>query len=389
MRVALGALHCELKHLKSSAGASNPEKRHDHEETRMSSNWFVGRSVAFLLAFALVCPVLGAAQTCLTGNDLDSGARNALEQTAQQYFRMSAAGDYAGLKAAAAPSLASNFAGVETAVSEHKADFAGAQATPTAIYVLENASKTTMERGEFYCGIFNSQDRVGFVIPNLAPGRFAVVTQDVTGSKQPVKLTVVLQQQGNRWALAGYTVKPAQVGGHDMNWYINQARQYKARGQNFAAYLYYLEAWYLSQPVAIEYTVQQDKLADEMQQAKPPDWPTQQTPLLIPAGGAPVSLQTSGAQAASQTTGTVGGKTYRVTQIFPDGVGNDLDLIVKYQAVTDVSNTSAAFQDNMAVIKAIVAKYPELRAAFAGVVARAVDPSGRDYGSLLAMKDVK
>jgi hypothetical protein len=70
-------------------------------------------------------------------------------------------------------------------------------------------------------------------------------------------------------------------------------------------------------------------------------------------------------------------------------VGDDLDLIVKYQATTDVSNTAVAFQDNMAVIKGIVAKYPELRSAFAGVVARAVDPSGRDYGSLLAMKDVK
>ena len=54
-----------------------------------------------------------------------------------------------------------------------------------------------------------------------------------------------------------------------------------------------------------------------------------------------------------------------------------------------LSNTAAAFQDNLAVIKAVVARYPELRDAFAGVVARAVDSSGRDYGSLLAMKDVK
>ena len=43
----------------------------------------------------------------------------------------------------------------------------------------------------------------------------------------------------------------------------------------------------------------------------------------------------------------------------------------------------------MAVIKALVAKYPEVRDAFAGVVARAVDPTGRDYGTLLAMKDIK
>jgi hypothetical protein len=74
--------------------------------------------------------------------------------------------------------------------------------------------------------------------------------------------------------------------------------------------------------------------------------------------------------------------------MFPLAVGNDLDLIVKYE-VPDISNSTQTFQDNMAVIKALVSKYPELREAFVGVVARAVEPSGRDYGSLLAMKDIK
>ncbi len=334
----------------------------------MSSNSFVARSsFAFLLIIALAWPLSMAAQNCLTADDLDTGARNALEQTAQSLFHMSAAGDYAGLKAAAVSSLASNFGGVEAAVTDHKADFAGAQATPAALYVLENTSQTATPRAEFYCGIFNSQDRVGFVIPNLAPGRYAVVTENVSGGRQPVRLTMVYQQQGNRWALAGYTVKPMQVGGHDANWYLAQARQYKARGENMAAYLYYLEAWDLSQPVEIEYTIQQDKLADEMQQAKPADWPSPQQPM---------SLMGSG-------------KIYRITQLFPAAVGGDLDVVIKYQATTDISNTAAAFQDNTAVIKAFVAKYPDLRSAFTGVVARAVESSGRDYGTLLAMKDVK
>ena len=64
------------------------------------------------------------------------------------------------------------------------------------------------------------------------------------------------------------------------------------------------------------------------------------------------------------------------------------DLVVKYQAA-DVSNTAQAYQDNIALIKALLAKYPEFRDGFSGVVARAVDTSGRDYGSLLQMKDVK
>jgi len=95
----------------------------------------------------------------------------------------------------------------------------------------------------------------------------------------------------------------------------------------------------------------------------------------VPAAGSPADL-------------VAGARTYKLTSMFPLPVGNDLDLIVKYE-VPDISNSTQTFQDNMAVIKALVTKYPELREAFAGVVARAVEPSGRDYGSLLAMKDIK
>jgi hypothetical protein len=85
---------------------------------------------------------------------------------------------------------------------------------------------------------------------------------------------------------------------------------------------------------------------------------------------------------------SAGGKIYHLTEIFPLAVGNDFDLVVKYQSA-DVSNTARAFQENTAVIKALVAKFPEFREAFAGVVARAVEPSGHDYGSLMAVKDIK
>jgi hypothetical protein len=83
-----------------------------------------------------------------------------------------------------------------------------------------------------------------------------------------------------------------------------------------------------------------------------------------------------------------GGKTYKVTDMFPVPVVRDFDLVVKYQSA-DVSDNGKTFQDNMAVIKALLAKYPEFRDAYAGIVVRAVEPSGRDYGSMMAMKDIK
>ena len=54
-----------------------------------------------------------------------------------------------------------------------------------------------------------------------------------------------------------------------------------------------------------------------------------------------------------------------------------------------VSDTGQTFQDNTAVMKALVTKYPELRDAFGGVVARGVESSGKDYGTMMPMSGLK
>ena len=126
------------------------------------------------------------------------------------------------------------------------------------------------------------------------------------------------------------------------------------------------EARGLISPLPFMSTLATDKLYDESQSAQPAD---------VPSNGKTVDL-------------AAGSVTYKLTAIFPEVVGSELDLIVKFQTPS-ISDTNLAYQNNIAVIKALVAKYPEVRDVFAGVVARAVDPGGRDYGTLLAMKDVK
>ncbi|MGA9075024.1 MAG: hypothetical protein WB368_12990, partial [Candidatus Sulfotelmatobacter sp.] len=153
---------------------------------------------------------------------------------------------------------------------------------------------------------------------------------------------------------------------HNSDWFLTQAREFKTKGQTHNAWFYYLEARSLISPLPFMSTATTDKLYDESQKAQSAD---------LPADGKTVDL-------------SAGTSTYKLVDLFPEVVGNELDLIVKYQAA-DVSNTNQAYQNNIAVMKALVAKYPELREAFAAVVARAVDPSGRDYGTLLAMKDIK
>ena len=327
------------------------------------------RLVIFAMSMLLLdMPAL--AQSCLSANDMDPAMRSALTSAAQRYFDMSAKGDVFNLKQNSIPSLAANFAGIETAVIDNRAAFAAAQASPRPPFLLQAQGTNPNPRAEFLCGVFGSQgqtrDSAVFVIPNLPPGNYGVVVLDISGAKGPYTLTLVLQQMGNDWKLGGYYARPAEIAGHDAPWFIDRARQFKAKGQTHNAYFYFLQARSLLAPVDFMSTLQTDKLYDEAQSVLPSD---------IPTGGNTTDLAAAG-------------KTYKLTSVFPLAVGNDLDLIVKYQSA-DVSNTTQTFQDNMAVIKALVTKYPELRDAFAGVVARAVEPSGKDYGSLLAMKDIR
>jgi hypothetical protein len=130
--------------------------------------------------------------------------------------------------------------------------------------------------------------------------------------------------------------------------------------------MYYLKARELMVPVPFMSTMETDKLYDESQTAQVPDAPSAENPVDVLAGG----------------------KTYRFTSIFPVGIDSDIDLVAKYQCPS-VANTAQTYQDNLAAIKALVAKYPEYRDGFSAIIARAVEPSGKDYGTMLAVKDIK
>jgi hypothetical protein len=301
---------------------------------------------------------------------MDAAVRTALETTAKRYFEMAARGDSATLQQNSIATVAANFTGIETAVKDNQAEFNGAQAAVRPPFVLTAEGSAPQPRAEFLCGIFGKSgqtpDSAVFVLHNLPPGKYGVVIIDVKGSHDPRTLTMILQQVGTDWKLAGFYVRPLQVNGHDGEWFIQRARDFKAKGQTRNAWLYYHEALALLSPVDFMSTLVTDRLYDEMQAVQPSD---------LPVNGATVDVSS-------------GAKTYRVTEVFPLAVGNDLDVVVKYQAA-DVSNTAQTYEQNLVVTKAVLAKYPEFRDAFAGVVVRAVEPSGRDYGSLMPMKDIK
>lgn len=321
----------------------------------------------FLLSFFV--PV-ARAQTCESSSEMDARVLAAITTAGQRYFDMAARNDAASLKQNAIPTLVPEFGGIENLLKERQTDLAGAQATVKNALLLDNDQGTPNTRAEFYCGVFGKNGQTAsssaFYLDNLPPARYAVVLLDATSAQSRIMFSEVLQQVGNDWKLGGLYIKPAQIGAHDSSWFLTQARQYKSKGRTHNAWLYYIEARNLTSPVPFMSTLATDKLYDESQSLQPAD---------LPAAGKTADL-------------LAGNTTYKLTAAFPEAVGNDLDLIVRYQSA-DASNTNQAYQDNVNVIKALVAKYPELRDAFAAVVARAVDASGRDYGTLLAMKDIK
>jgi hypothetical protein len=335
----------------------------------MRVNWLLFCARDHRVALAILLAVLSSvalAQTCFNGPELEVSTKNAIESGARKYFDMSAHGDVAGLKANAIPAIAGDFGSIEQAVVTNKQFLAGGQPTITGTYLLDaTQAKAPLPRADFYCGIYNSPDRIAFFIPNLPPGRYAIVFQKV-GGKDPITLTLILQEMAGAWKVAGYYPRLGSIGGHEGQWYLARAREFKSKGQSLNAWLYYLTAWDLLAPVDFMSTPQLDKIADEMQATRPGDVPSTASPLSLSAGG----------------------RIFKITEMAPVTIDDNLDLRVQYQT-PDAANAGLAPQDNTAVIKALVAKYPELRDAFYAVVARAVDDNGHEYVSVQPMKDIR
>jgi hypothetical protein len=331
----------------------------------------IGRLIyVFIALLFAVCASGAMAESCQMASDMDGATRAALTNTALHYYDLIAKGDTAALRQASIPSLAADFSGIETTIKDNQPALAGVTATARPPFLLDQDATATSTRSEFFCGVFGrtgqTADSAAFSLNSLAPGKYGVVILDAPSPKGAHMVSFVLQQIGSDWKLGGLYIKAAQSGGHDSNWFIQRAQDFQKKGQAHDAWLYYLVARSLISPLPFMSTAATDKLYDDSQKVQPADFP---------ADGKTTDL-------------TAGSTTYKLIALFPELVGNDLDIIVRYQ-VPDISNTNQTYQANIAVMKALLAKYPELRDAFSGVVARAVDPNGHDYGTLLAMKDIK
>lgn len=334
-----------------------------------------GASLRFLqlgaLALLALCPAIGLAQTnCETSSDMDAATQTALTNTALHYYDLIAKGDSATLRQNSIPALTADFSGIAATITANQSALAAAAPTARPAFLLTAQGTEPLPHAEFFCGVFGRNGQTSgsaaFYLNGLAPGKYGVVILDAPSAKGVYTVSEILQQQGSDWKLGGLYIKDAHFNGHDSNWFISQAEAFQKKGETHNAWLYYVVARTLISPLPFMSTAATDKLYDESQKVQPADFPEEGKTSDLSAGAA----------------------TYKLIALFPEVVGNDLDLIVKYQ-VPSIADSNQTYESNMAVMKALVSKFPELRDAFTSVVARAVDPSGHDYGTMLAMKSIK
>lgn len=288
-----------------------------------------------------------------------------MESTAQRIFEQASHGDVDTMRSNSIPSLQSNFGDITGAVNDNKAAMQGAKSQVRTSFLIDTGA-TPSPDGRFYCGVFGASGMnaggAEFYIPGLSPGKYAIVIQDVTGPKGPYALTTVFQEQ-NGWKLAGFQFRPESARGHDGLWYLQQARDYKNKGQNHNAWFYYVTSWDLMAPVTFMNTKLLSKIVDESGGVQPKD---------LPSGGKAISYSANG-------------KTYNITDISVIRNDNSFDLSIKYSVASTADFASTA-ADARNLATAYVNQYPELKDAFNNVWAHAIDANGGDVPGVVSLK---
>lgn len=321
----------------------------------------------FLLLAVLVSNAAHG-QTCSSGSDLDAQVRTSLHTTGRSVYHYIQKGDIFSIKSNTIDSLANSpgFNDIQQAITDTKSNFVG-EPTLKGAWLLDASSQTgTIQRAEFYCGIFNSPDRVGFILNNLPAGKYALVVEQ-GGGASPMVMSVVLQVVNHSFKIAGLYLRPTSVNGHDGQYYLQQAKQLNSQGNKDVAFLNYGLARELIAPVDFETNTELEKLDDEADAVSPPN---------LPVNG-PVNL-----------TGP-DGKSYQVTSVRPQVTTKDgLRLLVR-QSVPDATNTGASTVANFGLAKAAITKWPQLRDNFQSMLLIAADQQGRTYGTILKITDIK
>lgn len=318
---------------------------------------------------ALCLPAGAWGVSCTTQSEMTQAQRSVFEQAAQRLGKQIQAGNVAAVRGSTIAAVAGRFGPISGTIEQVAPQIQKASLTVNALYGLK---ATDIQAGagttEFFCAVPNSSLVVTVTIPQLPPGDYAIAVLHATGVANPQQITLILQNEPTgsaEWKLAGLYVRPLTEAGHDGVWYWKQARQFAAKKQNWNAWFYYRTAEFLLNPADFFSSPNLEKLRKETEAVKPQELPGK-SPLVVQAGG----------------------QGLEITGMRADVFQGALDLVIDYHAksVTGPVETRSQIVELM---KALLAKYPELRTGFHGLWVYAHYEQGQPFAIELPMDQIQ
>lgn len=292
-------------------------------------------------------------EICTTQSQMKDQDRDTLASAARGIAAKVQANDANGLKAETIAEFAGDFGPMQSLIAETAPKLTGGVLRVDQIYLLDASQLKPGQGGaeaQFFCALNKSANDAEFLIPGLTPGVYAFAVVEVTGSKTPWVVPMLLRREHERWLLAGIYPRAKEAGGHDGLWYWREARRLAGEKQRWNAWLYYGGAEALLTPAGFVQSTHLQKLRDEQRAAAPP---------ALSAGiGNDVPLVVKGQD----------GKQYQFTSLgIDDTLGRDKVDVSAHLRVDPIGDPIAARKRNDDAMRALLAAYPELRSSFHGI----------------------
>lgn len=295
---------------------------------------------------ALALPLAARAATCTTQAEMSTADRNALADAGALLGEAVIQQDDSGLHAALLPAEAGAWTGIQAAVDDAAPLMKNGKIELRNLYLLDASMQPATADTQFFCSNANGTINVTIAMRNLPPGKYAVVLADAAGAAMDGQIGLILAWD-NGWKLAGLTIRPGALDGHDGVWYWTHARELAANGHPWSAWFCYQVAHALLLPVDFLSSPNLEKLETEQSQI------------------------TGSPQSAFPYSIPVGDRTWKVDSIRADLTLNHADLAVAYES-TGVTDPAALRTEAVSVLSALLKAHPALRDNFHGLWAVAV-----------------
>jgi hypothetical protein len=329
----------------------------------------IGQRAPLLLA--LTCagamgPRANAA-SCTTQAQMTPSQRDSLVSAAQNILVQVQQGDVQSIRANTLAAVAADFDAIASSVTTLQPLLQHAAITIDNLYALDaSAEPQGAPRTDFYCG--SPVVTLNFV--GLPSGTYAFVIVHGTGVPKPQQVSLMLAKTADtHWMLAGIFSKPMTEADHDGLWYWVSARKFAEKKMEWNAWLYYRLAVELLAPVEFLSSSNLDKLHHEADALHPAGLP----------GTDPVMINANGS-------------AFTITEVDTTSALGPLDLNVHFNPdavqTGQLRDPSAARQQVVNLMAAMLALHPELRVAFHGIWVHADQGNNSIFALELPMTEV-